>query len=80
MAATAASAPVKTLRREAGGGSWRVGRLRQRLYRYGLLLYVACSFGPLTCRAASVVLAGDNTYTGATTISAGKLHVALEGT
>jgi fibronectin-binding autotransporter adhesin len=25
---------------------------------------VACSFGPLTCRAASMVLAGDNTYTG----------------
>jgi autotransporter-associated beta strand protein len=25
---------------------------------------VACSFGPLTCRAALVVLAGDNTYAG----------------
>jgi hypothetical protein len=34
------------------------------LYRYALLLYVACSFGPLTCRAASLVLAEDNTYTG----------------
>lgn len=26
---------------------------------------MACSFGPLICRAAPVVLAGDNTYTGA---------------
>jgi hypothetical protein len=63
MKATAASVRLKNP--SQGVAELAVGGLDQRLDRYGLLPYVACSFGPLTCRAASVVLAGDNTCTGA---------------
>ena len=43
MTATAASAPLKNPKREAGGGSWRVGASASVCTDIDFLLYVVCS-------------------------------------